>query len=132
MKTKKELEILLPKHNQDNYHIEDLLLLSNEQFSLLADDLLIWMKNMHYPVTKEVALVLSKRHEVLKDNLIKNLNDNKVDAVWKYNVIAYVIALFNKEDKKYYTKTLNRIIDKPTKEEIYSEVNIIAKEVTNS
>lgn len=119
----------LPKHHLDNYYIEELKALSDLEIEPLLKDLLIWVKNMHQGVTKEVVSVLVLRANLLTEILIELLENEKTDTILKYNIIAYLINYFPNENKKLYITTLNRIINKPTKYELYSEVNIIAKNV---
>ncbi len=131
MSEKNNFEEYLPKHHLDNYYIEELKSLSDDEIKPLLKELLIWVKNMHLPVTKEVVTVLVIRGNLLSETLVELLENDKTDTVLKYNIIAYLIKEFPLENKKDYQKVLKRITDKPTKYEVYSEVNIIAKEVLN-
>lgn len=131
MKRIEELKELIPKHSLDNYHIEDLMELSDDELLLISNDLLKWLRNMHFAVAKEVAIVFSTRHNAIKNILKSHLDNLELDTIWKYNIIAYVIGEFNNEDINYYNISLTRITDKPTKAELYSEVNDIAKTVLN-
>lgn len=123
---------LLPTHHMDNFHIEELKGLSDSDMKPLLKDLLAWVKNMHLPVTREVVEVLSTRADILEDDLLSLLENEKTDTVLKYNIIAYLIAKFPKKNQLAYEKTLERIADKPNKYEKYSEVDNIAKEVLSN
>lgn len=129
MNNENDFKKYLPKHHLDNYYIEELKALSDKEIEPLLKDLLIWVKNMHQGVSKEVVSVLVLRANLLSEILIELLDNEKTDTILKYNIIAYLINDFSNENKKIYLKTLNRIINKPTKYELYSEVNIIAKKV---
>lgn len=87
---------------------------------------------MNQPVAREVTSVLSKRHLVIKEELLKILKDREIDPVFKYNIIRYVVFNFNKEDRRYYKNISSKIKDNPSKKEKYAEVDNIATEVLNS
>lgn len=122
----------LPKHKLDNYYIEELNRLSNDDFSKIYKELFKWLYNMNQPVAREVTSVLSKRHLVIKEELLKILKDREIDPVFKYNIIRYVVFNFNKEDRRYYKNISSKIKDNPSKKEKYAEVDNIATEVLNS
>lgn len=121
----------LPKHHMDNYYIEELKALSDEEIKPLLKDLLVWVKNMHLPVSKEVVDVLIKRANLLTEIITELLENERTDSILKYNIIAYLIQKFPKDEITKYEKVLNRIVSKPIKWEIYSEVDLIAKTVLN-
>ncbi|WP_162151090.1 DUF5071 domain-containing protein [Haploplasma modicum] len=128
---KEEVLKYLPAHKLDNFYIDDMMELSDDDFTYLIDGLLLWMKNMNFLVSKEIALVLAKRPVLMRDIFIKLLDDERVDAIFKYNIIAYVISQYQENELKNYEKSFNRLADKPTKEEKYAEVDILVKKLIN-
>lgn len=127
IKTKDEVKKYLPKHPMDNYHINEIMELNDDDFKVIKDDLFIWMKNMQHPVSIEIAAVFTKRHIIIKESLVKSLNNELVDSVFKYNIIKYIISSFSKKDQQYYEVAIERIAKNPTKEELYAEVDVLAK-----
>lgn len=125
----KDYSKYLPKHHMDNYYIEELKDLTDQEIQPLLKDLLVWVKNMHQAVSKEVVTVLLPREKLLKDIIIELLENERTDSILKYNIIAYLINEFSSESKKEYQDVLERIANKPIKWEVYSEVDIIAKKV---
>lgn len=128
---KEEVLKYLPAHKLDNFYIEDMMELSDEDFTYLIDGLLLWMKNMNFLVSKEIALVLAKRPLLMRNLFIKYLDDAKIDAIFKYNIIAYVISLYDENELKNYKNSFERIANNPTKEEKYAEVDLLVKRLIN-
>lgn len=128
---KEEVLKYLPAHKLDNFYIEDMMELNDEDFTYLIDGLLLWMKNMNFLVSKEIALVLAKRPLLMRDLFIKYLDDPKIDAIFKYNIIAYVISLYDENELKNYKNSFERIANNPTKEEKYAEVDLLVKKLIN-
>ena len=125
----KDYKKYLPRHSQDNFYMKELNELSDENLAPLVNDLLLWIKSMNLFISNEVVNLLKTRHEILKDTLNKHLADPKIDPVFKYNVIAYLIAEFDEEDQKHYFEELKRLVDNPTEDEVYAEVDLIAKTI---
>lgn len=128
---KEEVLKYLPAHKLDNFYIEDMMELNDEDFTYLIDGLLLWMKNMNFLVSKEIALVLAKRPLLMRNLFIKYLDDAKIDAIFKYNIIAYVISLYDENELKNYKNSFERIANNPTKEEKYAEVDLLVKRLIN-
>lgn len=127
MKTLEEIKVYLPKHKLDNFYMEELNGLSDEELSLVLEELLIWIKNMNFLISVEIADLLSKRPKLVEKTFLKHLRDPKIESVYKYNLIAQIIKNFSKEDQQVYQDELTRLANEPTKEEKYAEVNLIAK-----
>lgn len=122
-----EIKKYLPKHRLDNFYMEELNALTDEEISLVLNELLIWIKNMNIPVSVEVAALLVKRPNVVLSVFKAHLDDPKIEAVYKYNIIAHIIKKFNAVEIEKYKQQLTRIVEKPTKEEKYAEIDILAK-----
>lgn len=127
MKTLDEIKKYLPRHKLDNFYMEELNELSDEELSLVLENLLIWVKNMNFPISVEIVELLKKRPNLVKETFLNHLSDPKIESVYKYNIIAQIIKNFNDEDKLVYKEELERIVNKPTKAEKYAEVDLIAK-----
>lgn len=118
----------LPKHNQDTFYVEEMLALSDIEIKPIIDDLLYWMKSMNWKVTPDIAVILSKHPKAIKDKVTLILDDEKIDPIWKYNIIRYTIIPMDKENIKLFEKSLLRISNKPVFKEVYVNTDIVAKE----
>lgn len=127
MKTIEELRKYVPADKFDNTSIEFLLELKDEEIVLILDDLLIWLKDMNYLVSKELVTVLVAREEVLRQTINDILSDKEEDSIWKYNIINHIINGFEKDNLKHYEKSLKRIATKPTSYELDRETSDLAK-----
>lgn len=129
MKTKQELEKYIPKDKFDNFEIENLNTLSNEELTIILPELLLWFKNMNNIVSKELTVELRNREEVLRPFLLESLKDIEIDSVWKYNIITYLIKYFTASEINNYKEVLNTIATNPNTYELDHEVNVVAMEV---
>lgn len=127
MKTLDEIKKYLPRHKLDNFYMEELNELSDEELGLILEDLLIWVKNMNFPISVEIVDLLKKRPNLVKETLLSHLKNPKIEPVYKYNIIAQLIKNYSEEDILFYKDELGRLANKPTKEEKYAEVDLIAK-----
>lgn len=126
MKTIEEIQIFLPKDKFDNYHIEDLYELTNEEISLIAPNLLVWLKDVNLPVSKELIHVLKLREEVLRKQVLDILTNLKEDSIWKYNIINHLINNYDLDSLNHYKEALIRISTNPTKLELDRETSKLA------
>ncbi|HKL95066.1 MAG TPA: DUF5071 domain-containing protein [Haploplasma sp.] len=129
MKTKKEVELLIPKDKFDNTNIEELIALTNKEIESIIPDLLIWFTDMNLNVTKELVAVLSTREEILRKQLNDILSNLEEDPIFKYNIINHILASFSVEDLKNYEKSLKRIVEKPTVKEVHYETPVVANKI---
>lgn len=125
----KNIKGLTPKHRLDNFHLEELYELDNEDIKIIAYDLLVWLKDMSQPVTKELIPLLILKEEGLKEDIIKIFNNRDEDSILKYNIINYILKEL--KDINYYKDSLERIVNKPTKYEEFYETNNVAKSLLN-
>lgn len=128
---KKDLKEYVPKHRLDNYYMEELYNLSEDEIEEIVYDLIFWLKDMSQPISKEIAPLLVEKPNAIKKQVIEILNNELEDSILKYNIISYVLLNLNKENLKDYEESLKRIVEKPTKYEKYYETTLIAKELLN-
>jgi len=119
----------VPKHRLDNFHIEELYQLKDSDIKIISYELLVWLKDMSQPISKELVPLLILKHNGLSESIIKIFDDLKEDSILKYNIINYVLKELSDNDLKIYSNSLNRIVEKPTKYEKFYETNIVAKEI---
>lgn len=125
------VEKYLPRHHLDNFYIDEMLELSEEEIKPILFELVSWLKDMSKPIANQLLPILIKNPNNLEPVIIKILDDEKSDSNWKYNIIRYVLANFPKENKKAYQKSLKRIVDKPFKYELKYDVVEIAQVLLN-
>lgn len=124
----KRIEELVPKSKFDDSGMEELRLLSDEEIEPILPALLEWMKDMNWPVAREMPELLSMHPGALVPCIIEALQPEQPECDWKNYIIW---CLFPKLDKKYLAmlkSCLERIAQKPTQGEIYEETNRAAKE----
>lgn len=121
---------LLPKNKDDFESVNKLKNLGFNEFSDHIEELLKWIQDMNWPISKEIADILSKYTNQIEDNIIEILRTD--DDIWKYWCIQELL-LYSKEKKISLNliNELKRIINKPTVGETEEEVDIIAKETLN-
>jgi len=127
--TKAEIKKYLPKHRLDNFYMEELNNLDDASIKKVLNELLVWVKNMNVAVSVDIAALLSKRPKVVLKTFKEHLEDPKIEAVYKYNIIAHIIQNFEEAEIKMYQKELERLANKPTKQEKYAEIDILAKKL---
>lgn len=69
----KNVEELLPKDKFDNYNIEKLKLLSDEEIKPICLKLLEWIQNYNCPVAKDILPVLVLHQEIITPLIINIL-----------------------------------------------------------
>lgn len=131
MKTNEDITKLIPQDGFDNYHIEELSELTSQEIEPIVSELLVYLKDMKTIVVKELTPILINHETVIRKPLIEILDNESEDSIWKYNLIAYIIKEFTKEEQKNYEASLTRIATKPTFREAWHETNDIAAKVLN-
>jgi len=128
---KKDVKDYLPQHHLDNFYIDEMLELTEEEIKPILLDLITWLKDMSKPIANQLLPVLIKNPNALEDIIKEILDGEKTDTIWKYNIITYVIKEFPLENKQNLKKTLERIVNKPYKYETIYETDIAAKAILN-
>ena len=124
----KNIEDLVPKNKFDDSGIEELRMLSDEEIAPILPALLEWMKDMNWPIAREMPELLSKHPKVLVPCIIEVLQPEQSECDWK-NFIIWV--LLPKLDKKYLVMLkpcLERIANNPAQSEIFEETDEAARE----
>lgn len=97
--------------------MEELRLLSDEEIAPILPALLEWMKDMTWPVAREMPELLSMHPEGLVPCIIEVLQPEQPECDWKNYIIW---CLLPKLDKRYLVmlkSCLKRIAEKPTQGE---------------
>lgn len=124
----KPVEDLLPKSKFDFSGMEELKMLSDEEIMPILPELLEWMKDMNWPVAKEMPELLSKHQQVIIPCIIEALQPEQLESDWKYYIIQFLLPLL---EGKYLNKLkpcLERIAEHPTQGEISDYADIAARD----
>ena len=122
-----EINELIPK---DKFDIETANKLPNytyEELQPIIPELLTWIKDMNWPVSRPVADYLQTITEHLTNNIIEILKGT--DDIWKYWTL-HVFGLWNSRPlNELVRKEVVRIATIPTTSERIEEVDQIANEL---
>lgn len=122
-----EISELIPK---DKFDIETANKLPNytyEELKPIIPELLTWIQDMNWPVSKPVANYLQTLTEHLSNDIIEILQGT--DDIWKYWTL-HVFGLWNlKPLNELVRKEIERIAITPTESERTEEVDQIANEL---
>lgn len=123
---KKELKIksLIPKNKDDFQTVERLKNYSFSEIQSIIPDLLEWLQDMNWPISKPIADFLFPYIDHISPEILNILKGN--DEMWKY----WILISFGRDIKnKLVLNEIERIIKNPTKEEIENNVSEIANEI---
>jgi hypothetical protein len=118
------IESLIPK---DKFDIETAKKLSNysfEEIQPIIPDLLEWLQDFNWPVSKTIADFLIPFSENISFQLVEILRGN--DEIWKYWILTIFGSIVKDE---LFLNEIKRIAQKPTNQEVYEEVSELAKEI---
>jgi len=119
-----DAKTLIPK---DKFDIETAEKLTNYSFAevkKIVPNLLEWLQDGNWPVSKIVADFLIIHTENITQEILQILKGN--DEVWKYWVL---LAFGNKVKDEIVVNEIKRIAQNPTEEEITEGLNEVAKEI---
>ncbi len=114
------LKNLIPKHKDDTETAEKLFEYSYEEVRSIIPELLAWIQDMNWPVSRPMADYLVSMSEYLTKDLMKILNGN--DEVWKYWCIDVFGLYSDKPLDPTIVAKIKSIAENPTESEIAEEV----------
>lgn len=115
---------LIPKDKSDFQTVELLKNYNFQQIKPIVPDLLEWLQDMNWPVSRPIADFLIPFTEEISSELIKILKTN--DEMWKY----WILLSFGKNIKnKSVLNEIERITKNPSQGEIENDVFEIANEI---
>ncbi|MBR1528083.1 MAG: DUF5071 domain-containing protein [Oscillospiraceae bacterium] len=123
------LYALLPKDKHDISDIPKLAVLSDAEIQPLLPELLKWLQDMNWPVSREILKILSERIHLLESDLIKLFAPEQQDEIWKYWLLT---ALLPASAEKLSDKTIasvRRIAASPTESEKIEELHLAAQKL---
>ncbi|GFI03609.1 hypothetical protein IMSAGC005_02446 [Lachnospiraceae bacterium] len=110
----KRIEELIPKNIFDLSGIDELGKLSDDEILPILPRLLEWMKDMNWPVAKEMPMLLSRHQKVLIPSIIEALQPEQTESDWKTYIIQILLPLLDKDSLLLLKPSLERIAQSPT------------------
>ena len=120
---------LVPKTKFDFSGIEELRKLSDEEIAPAIPDLLAWMKDMNWPVAKEMPALLALRQKALIPHIIEILQPEQSECDWKTWIIDFLLPLLDEKYLLMLTPSLERIVKNPTRGELDERTNTAAEDI---
>ena len=125
----KKVKDLVPKNISDFSGMEELKKLSDEEIAPVIPDLLAWMKDMNWPVAKEMPDLLAPHQKVLIPHIIEILQPEQSECDWKTYIIWELLPLLDEKYLSMLKPSLERIVKNPTSGELYEETNMHAEDI---
>ncbi|MCD0471749.1 DUF5071 domain-containing protein [Flavobacterium sp. JAS] len=120
------IKTLIPKDKFDFETVEKLKNYSFEEIEPIIPNLLEWLQDINWPISKPIGELLIPFSEKISSEILKILKSE--DQVWKY----WILHTFGEIVKdKMVLNEIERIAKDPTKDEIDEEVFEIAKVIIN-
>lgn len=119
---------LLPKNKFDNTNLYNITKLSEDEFLIIADELLTWLQDVNWPIFNDVlAVLIYRQNEII--NKVKNIFKTN-NFIWQYWILLFLYPKLNTENKNKLNEELNNIAQKsPSENEDEQEVIKLAKEI---
>lgn len=115
---------LLPKDKFDIESVENLQNFSFEEIQPIVPDLLKWLQDCNWPVSKPIFNFLLPFTENISSNLLEILQGT--DDIWKYWILS---GFGDSITNNLVIEEIKRIAFKPTKNEINEGIGEIALEL---
>ncbi|MCM1182825.1 MAG: DUF5071 domain-containing protein [Roseburia sp.] len=125
----KNVADLVPKNKFDLSGREALKLLSDEEIAPILPELLAWMKDMNWPVAREMPELLAPHGEAAVSCIVEALRPEQPECDWKYYIIKDLLPLLREETLCRIRPCLERIAANPTREEREEEADVGATEL---
>lgn len=117
---------LVPKEKGDHENIQKLKNLSFEEIQPIIPDLLIWLQDINWPISGDVADVLKPFADKLTPYFTEIFKTN--DGLWK----LWILTFFGRGTKdEILLNEITRIANFPTKDEMDDEVDLEAQAILN-
>ncbi len=121
------IKTLIPQHKSDFETVEKLKKYSFEEIEPIIPELLEWLQDGNWPISKEIAGFLIQFSEQISNELVKILKGD--DEIWKY----WILFTFRKSIKnQLYLNEIERIIQNPTQSEIENDIFEMVKKISTN
>ena len=118
---------IVPNNKHDIEACNYLSQASDKNVNENLSELFEWLQDVNWPVAFHVINRIKKLDKTLSEPIKEILNSS--DGGWKYNIISHLIADTSITTRLDLKLEIQRLIDKPTPDDIKEEVNIVAKEL---
>ena len=125
----KKVKDLVPKNISDFSGMEELKKLSDEEIAPVIPDLLAWMRDMNWPVAKEMPDLLAQHQKVLIPHIIEILQPEQWECDWKTYIILFLLPLLDEKYLLMLKPALERIVKNPTRGELSEDTNMAAEDI---
>lgn len=125
----RQVKDLVPKNKFDFSGMEELRKLSDEEIASVIPDLLAWMKDMNWPVAKEMPALLVLHQKALIPHIIEILQPEQSECDWKYYIIVFLLPLLDDDYLLMLKPSLERIVNNPTSGELDERTNEVAADI---
>lgn len=127
----KRVEDLVPKNIFDFNGVNELRLLSDEEMVHIVPALLEWMKDMIWPIAKEMPELLSMHQKIIIPHIIEILQPKQFECDWKTYIIQLLLPLLDSDYLWILKPSLERIVKNPTWGETSDGTDTAAEKLLN-
>ena len=117
----------LPREKGDVDSAKQLELCTLDELEPFLEDLLIWLQDANWPVTRIVAPVLARFDARILPPIRRILATD--DGIWKYWTLTEVVANLQPSVRERLMDDLRRLVEDPTPGERAEEVDGVAREI---
>ncbi|AZN38323.1 DUF5071 domain-containing protein [Paenibacillus albus] len=124
------IEELIPKDKFDVGTLAKLKAVDPTQTNLqpILSELFEWIQDINWPIAKELCIILASfKPEDIIPYIQMVLKSG--DEGWQYSCIRYLIPKLPSEVRGIIALDLRRVIDNPTYNETWCEIDIAAREI---
>ncbi len=107
---------LVPKNKFDDGNLKKIDLLSNEDFSIIAYNMLEWIKDYNWPIADDVLKILLKREEIIFPVALSILETSN-DIMWKYWILNLLAPNFTESHKMELKPVILTLINNKVNDE---------------
>ncbi|GMT50101.1 MAG: hypothetical protein IEMM0008_1640 [bacterium] len=123
----RKLENLIPRDKHDFENVDAIITLGYPAISPIIPQRLEWIQDMNWPIAQKLAPFFSSIGKPILPEIKKILNTT--DGIWKYWCLSEGVGKMPDDVIATIKPELIQLLEKPTKDEIPEEVNLIAHEL---
>jgi hypothetical protein len=123
----KQYQDILPRDKSDQERVDQISTLNLREKQELIPYLVEWIQDINWPISFNVIELLLNHPDETIPHIKKVLLTN--DGDWKANCIYYFIRKLPDRYKFQFINELEKIVQNPTIDEKYSEVDEIARDL---
>jgi hypothetical protein len=117
----------VPDSKHDVAAVKRAELLGYPGINAILPDLLIWIKDMNWPVAWQVVPLLAKAGPEIAPSVKAVLNSD--DDIWKHNILFHLAPQFEQNVRNLIKAEVSRIADSPNLNETAEEADAAARDL---